>query len=126
MTFFKHPNNRDGYLFIGISSRYWVIWMLKNYDLFLFDRGYPSKDMFDFLESKKLKYLMRVKINKFQPEFDKANEPDQIIKLTHKNKTLTLRIINVILPTGEIEKLVTNIIDADFTTEDFFRGIISF
>ena len=85
-------------------------------DLFLFDRGYPSKDMFDFLESKKVKYLMRVKVNKFQPEFDNANEPDQIITLIHKNKTLTLRIINVILPTGELEKLVTNIMDADFTT----------
>lgn len=88
-------------------------------DLFLFDRGYPSKDMFDFLESKKVKYLMRVKVNKFQPEFDNANEPDQIITLIHKNKTLTLRIINVVLPTGEIEKLVTNIMDEDFTTEDF-------
>jgi hypothetical protein len=50
-------------------------------DLILFDRGYPSKDMFDFLESKKIKYLMRVKVNKFHNEFDKANKPDQIITL---------------------------------------------
>ncbi len=62
---------------------------------------------------------MRVKVNKFQPEFDSANEPDQIITLIHKNKILALRIINVILPTGEIEKLVTNIMDEDFTTGDF-------
>ena len=88
-------------------------------DLLLFDRGYPSKDMFDFLESKQLKYLMRVKANKFHPEFDKAKDPDQIITLIHKNRTLTLRIINVILPTGEVEKLVTNIMSADFTIEDF-------
>jgi hypothetical protein len=88
-------------------------------DLFLFDRGYPSKDMFDFLESKKLKYLMRVKVNKFQPEFDNANEPDQIITINYKNKPLILRIINVILPTGETEKLVTNIMDVHFSTEDF-------
>ena len=69
-------------------------------DLFLFDRGYPSKDMFGFLERKELKYLMRVKVNKFHPDFDKANERDQIIKLPYKNETLTLIIINVVLSSG--------------------------
>ncbi len=88
-------------------------------DLFLFDRGYPSKDMFNFLESKKLKFLMRVKVNKFNSRFDKANEPDQIVTLTHENKVLTLRIMNIILPTGEVEKLATNLMDKDLTTEDF-------
>lgn len=88
-------------------------------DLLLFDRGYPSKDMFDFLESKKLKYLMRIKGNKFQPELDKANEPDQIVTLVHKDKILTVRVISVVLPTGEIEKLVTNLMDEGITTEDF-------
>lgn len=75
--------------------------------------------MFDFLGSKQLKYLMRVKVNKFHPEFDRANDPDQVITLTHKNKTLTARIINVILPTGEVEKLVTNIMNVDIITDDF-------
>ncbi len=88
-------------------------------DLLLFDRGYPSKDMFDFLESKELKYLMRIKVNRFQPELDKANEPDQSVTLVHKDQTLTLRVINVILPTGEVEKLVTNVMDESLTTEDF-------
>lgn len=88
-------------------------------DLFLFDRGYPSKEMFDFLESKGLKYLMRVKVNKFNTEFDKANEPDQIVTLINKNKPLKIRIINVVLSSGEIEKLATNIMDTDFSTEDF-------
>ena len=62
---------------------------------------------------------MRVKVNKFHPEFDRANDPDQLITLIHKNKTLTMRIINVILLTGEVEKLVTNIMNADLTTDDF-------
>lgn len=57
--------------------------------------------------------------HKFHPDFDKANETDQIIKIAHKSKTLTLRIVNVILPTGEIENLVTNIMDPDFTNDDF-------
>ena len=90
-----------------------------NNDLLLFDRGYPSDDMFEYLESKKLNYLMRVKVNRFNSEFDKANEPDQIITRIYKNKALPLRIINVVLPTGEVEKLVTNIMAEDFTTEDF-------
>ena len=75
--------------------------------------------MFEYLESKNLKYLMRVKINKFNTEFDKANDPDQIVTRVYKNKVLSLRIINVILPTGETEKLVTNIMDTNFTAEDF-------
>ena len=62
---------------------------------------------------------MRVKVNKFIPEFDRANDPDQLVTLIHKNKTLTVQIINVILPTGEVEKLVTNIMNVDLTTDDF-------
>lgn len=88
-------------------------------DLFLFDRGYPSKDMFEFLENKKLKYLMRVKVNKFQTDLDSANETDQVVTLVHNDRKLTLRVINVVLSTGEIEKLVTNIMDTEFTTQDF-------
>ena len=90
-------------------------------DLILFDRGYPSKDMFHFLESKELKYLMRVKVNKFNLEFDQSNEPDQIVTITYKEKTLVLRIINVVLPSGEVEKLVTNVMDTDITNEEFKR-----
>jgi len=88
-------------------------------DLILFDRGYPSKEMFDFLENKGLKFLMRVKANKFHPQFDEANKPDQVILLPYNNKTLKLRIINVILPTGETEKLVTNLINDDITNQEF-------
>ena len=88
-------------------------------DLLLFDRGYPSNEMFEFLESKNLKYLMRVKVNKCNQVFDKANEDDQIVEIIHKKKTLKMRIINVILPTGETEKLVTNIMDEKLTNEDF-------
>jgi hypothetical protein len=75
--------------------------------------------MFTFLEDKNVKYLMRVKVNKFHPYFDKSNEPDQIIKVMHNHEILTLRIINVSLPTGETEKLVTNIMESDVTVEDF-------
>ena len=88
-------------------------------DLFLFDRGYPSREMFSFLESKKVKFLMRVKTNKFSTEIDNANEADQIIVVKDKKNELRLRIINIILPSGETEKLVTNLVEEDYTNEDF-------
>ncbi len=53
-------------------------------DLFLFDRGYPSREMFSFLESKKVKFLMRVKTNKFSTEINNTNEADQIIVVKDK------------------------------------------
>jgi len=60
---------------------------------------------------------MRVKVNKCNQVFDKANEDDQIVEIIHKKKTLKMRIINVILSTGETEKLVTNIMDEKLTNE---------
>lgn len=85
-------------------------------DLILFDRGYPSVDIFNFLEEKKLKFLMRVKANKCQKQIDLANKKDQIIKLD-KLQT-SLRVINIVLDTGEIEKLVTNL-GEEFIYEEF-------
>lgn len=57
-------SNREYFGYYNNQSERLEIKGFKN-DLFLFDRGYPSKDMFSFLERKQLKYLMRVKVNKF-------------------------------------------------------------
>lgn len=86
-------------------------------DLFLFDRGYPSIEMFNFLASKNVKYLMRVKNNKFHKRIDSVTEKDKTITL--KKCTEKLRVINVVLSTGETEKLITNIYDKNFTNDDF-------
>jgi hypothetical protein len=88
-------------------------------ELILFDRGYPSKNFISFLESKGIKYLMRVKNKKFSTQIDNANEDDQIIFVDYEGKTLTIRVINIILPTGEVEKLITNLYDKNFSNEDF-------
>ena len=81
-------------------------------DLYLFDRGYPSNEMYHFLMSEqKVKFVIRVKVDKFQTQTDNANLPDQEIKIPYKGEELRLRIINVKLETGEIEKLVTNLYD---------------
>ena len=86
-------------------------------DLILFDRGYPSIGMFEFLEEKQVKFLMRVKKGKFQNQIDAANEKDQIIVIG-KNE-LKLRVVNVELSTGETEKLVTNLLYNEFSESDF-------
>jgi len=82
--------------------------------LFLFDRGFYSFKLVKALCAKEAKFLFRVK-SKCQKDIDAANEPDQII---HVNG-VKLRVINVILPNGVTEKLVTNIFDESYTVDDF-------
>ncbi len=62
---------------------------------------------------------MRVKTNKFSTEIDNANEADQIIVVKDKENEFRLRVINIILSSDETEKLVTNLIEENYTNEDF-------
>lgn len=87
-------------------------------DLILFDRGYPSKDFIEFIESKKLKYLMRVSIS-FLSVVVNAPKEDQIIEVKHNRDTLKIRVIKFKLESEVMEILVTNIFDKDFLVEDF-------
>ena len=89
---------------------------IKN-NLFLFDRGYPSVEMFNFLAERHAKYLIRVKNKKFHKKIDDITDADKLITL--ENCVEKLRVINVTLSTGETEKLITNIYDESFTTNDF-------
>jgi len=87
-------------------------------NLFLFDRGFFSRELARLLDSK-AKFIFRVTTNTLK-EINEASAPDQIIVRREKGKPdLRLRVINFVLPTGEIEKLVTNIFDETFTVEDF-------
>ena len=53
-------------------------------------------------------------------EVQVANKPDQVVVRREKGKPdLVLRVINYVLPTGEVEKLVTNIFDASFSVAVF-------
>lgn len=65
-------------------------------DLILFDRGYPSKDFITFIESRKLKYLMRV-----------------------SSGFLRMRVIKFELESGITETLVTNLFDEYLSLTDF-------
>lgn len=87
--------------------------------VFLFDRGYPSYELFEKLISNKLFFVMRLSLS-FKKLIDKQNE-DTIIVYHPKGKkrALTLRTFHFLLPDGSIEYLVTNIISPDFKLETF-------
>lgn len=99
---------------------------LKNipYDKFLmvYDRGYPSYELIEDLQSKGLSYLMRCPsefVKSFLPE-----EPDKIVLhafTANKKKPVTMRVITLTLNSGEKEYLITNLLDDCYTLNDFYE-----
>jgi hypothetical protein len=89
---------------------------ISHRSIYIFDRGFYSQKLCEYLNEKETKFLIRVKTNKCQKDIDRADKSDQIIVL---DCGLKLRVINLVLPTGETEKLVTNVFDETFTVDDF-------
>ena len=85
-------------------------------NLFIMDRGYPSKEFIAWLSDNKHKFLMRVR-NKFSSDIDFA-ESNGIVSLTWESKTYSVRAIKVKLDTGEIETLITNLKKNELNSED--------
>lgn len=75
--------------------------------LYVFDRGYPSREFLAELIDGKTSFLMRARA-KFNLDFDKVNR-DENITFEHEGRICKVRVIKVILDTGEIETLVTNL-----------------
>lgn len=91
----------------------------KPKDLLLHDRGFASYELIKHYESLGVKYLFRVQAS-FIKAVNEANEQDQIVVLHGKDKSsVTVRVLNVILPTGQNEKLLTNVLDPSITPDDF-------
>ena len=76
-------------------------------NLFIMDRGYPSRDFIAWLIDNKHKFLMRVR-HKFNLVFDSVSK-DEKLSFLWNNRTYRVRIIKVTLDSGEIETLVTNL-----------------
>lgn len=87
-------------------------------DLIIFDRGYPSHELIQYLDNKKIKYLMRVAKN-FNNEIDSSNNKDFYIKIEINKQIHKVRVIKIVLPTGEIEMLITNLLRMSFKHSDF-------
>jgi hypothetical protein len=90
---------------------------LKN-DLILFDRGYPSRNFFAYLEGSGVKYLMRVKALSMK-EVNEAMEPDQIVEINVNGKTIKVRVLRFMLDSGIEEVLVSNLWDESLGIQEF-------
>ena len=76
-------------------------------NLYIFDRGYPSKEFFTEMIESKMCFLMRVR-KKFNKDFDLSSRNEKVY-FEHNGKQYYVRVFKVILDTGEEEILVTNL-----------------
>ena len=79
--------------------------------IFIFDRGYPSWNLIDYLYDKS-NFLMRVK-TKFNDEIDALGLGSHIIEPYRYDQPI--RVVKLELDSGEIETLITNLFDLDTT-----------
>jgi len=84
--------------------------------LLIFDRGFYSIELVEALSKAGASFLFRVKLSCCQKDIDAADKRDQVITVGETK----LRVLNLNLPSGEIERLVTNIFDEDFAVSDFY------
>lgn len=86
--------------------------------IIVFDRGYPSEDMFRFLNSKGILFVMRV-----PKTFKKGPSEHGDVLFSYpasRNKELlTLRSINFLLESGSTEHLVTNLMPEQLESKKF-------
>jgi len=107
-------------------------------DLTIYDRGYPSYELFAQID-KKSNYLMRIRKNSFSQVkflFDKHSKIKDIVleikapkkikeELSQNNLPLLMKVrfVQVLLSTGEVEVLATNILDPDILQIEDFKEL---
>ena len=78
--------------------------------LVLFDRGYPEVKFLTFLQANGIRFLMRCK-RKWNYVVDETESDDFTLNL---KGNVSLRVIRVLLPSGETETLITNLFDLPY------------
>jgi hypothetical protein len=89
-----------------------------NNGVFIFDRGYPSKDLLEYFENNSLKYLMRLQ-KSFNAEIDTTKKNDFYVKIKNGKTVINVRVIKLTLPSGEEEVLITNLARNKFKKTEF-------
>jgi hypothetical protein len=79
-------------------------------NLIIFDRGYPSFELIELLESLGFAYVMRAR-RKFNRDIDAQTKSDGYVWLVQGENKIRVRIIKFTLDSGEEEVLITNITD---------------
>jgi hypothetical protein len=75
--------------------------------ILLFDRWYPSAEFIAFLYESRYHFVMRVR-NKFNVQTDEI-KTQGYIKIWHNGRKYRVRVLKVVLPTGEVETLFTSL-----------------
>jgi len=83
-------------------------------DLILFDRRYPSAGFISYLHNCGIKFLIRSLKNHFSKVIEPGKE-DQIVRISYNGATIRLRVVRILLPSGEVEILITNLLDKEYT-----------
>ncbi|MFV0518765.1 MAG: hypothetical protein ACK5LY_00690 [Lachnospirales bacterium] len=86
--------------------------------IILFDRGYPSQEFISQLYKKDYFFVMRNSTS-FLKICVNCDIGDHIVSYEFKGELFKLRVVKFELNTGEIESLVPNIFDENFTISDF-------
>lgn len=76
--------------------------------VFLFDRGYPSKEMIAAILQAGAHFIMRVK-RKFNADIDAAPMGSRVVTLDGTR----VRVVKFILPSGQTETLITDLFDME-------------
>jgi hypothetical protein len=108
---------------------------MNSNDLLIFDRGYASYEFMANLIQKNLHFIIRFpqqSLSQVQKMFEMEGLSDQIVKITPDPRQMkkllalglqgeiTIRLIRIVLSTGEIEVLATSILDqGEFKEEEF-------
>ena len=105
--------------------------------IFIFDRGYNAMELYAYIISMNSYFIVRLKDKNYIDDRYKITENDTEIQLEitkdrlkkfhnktlkekySKIKHLNLRILTITLENGTTEYLLTNILDKNFTIEDF-------
>ena len=85
-------------------------------NLYIGDRGYPSKELFAEMIDAGMFFFMRVR-RKFNTDFDTVKDEEMVVFL-HNGKKYRVRVFSITLESGEKEILVTNLSKHDLTREE--------
>lgn len=84
--------------------------LFKNNEIILiFDRGYPSIELFNYLKEKNIKFIFRIKKDSYKEKTKQTQTNDEYIELKTKTKEkLKLRLVKIPLK-NEKSYLITNL-----------------
>lgn len=100
--------------------------------IIIFDRGYPSLELIEYLDRLEIKYLFRVGENSYKKERDSMKTEDEVVgikvttsrlqrvksekdkEILKEKREIKARFVKYKLETGEVETLITNLSKEEF------------